>query len=584
MILNHILSILTVPPASHLLYICSLFILTYARILGKDYFWVIDDLDGLARYGEHWSPEKRDAAGNITEAERKVESYDCCDGDKKHKVKFLEFNPHLGFPGSILRFCRLHLGKKFKVIGTNAKGHEVWGYSQSPRRHHIFSMLAHLANLILGYFFLKPLVGENIAFGTCLLYAVHPLTTQTVGWISGVMYNLSLLGSLLALNAVLYIHDYHLLIPIIVACAGLSTLALYIGTFTWVILWFLGFKWAALAYGIVGTLIFFWKGNETKNYRVKAFKEQNMDKTTFLNWRKPIVMVKTFGYYLRHVFLPIRLGLYHVWGYFYEPPIEQMTPYFWLSLLALIGTVATFIYAPFAIKLGILWFFTYFILFSNFVTAMQFVADRYVTVPAFGICLILASVLGFSPIFWVILGLYAMRTFCHLPTFKNEIDFYLSNFLNFRKSEVALGNLGVAYMNQQMPGSSVDTWFLSTKINPHYDVSWYNLYSMFKANGRLGEAKTFLENCLKAKVVHFQKRWEEELAQLNTQITTQNQPPQVPEAVKLYQEARFHYEKGDIIKEEEVIRKVLEMPSNQVMPDIHAGLNQRLQEIVKAKS
>lgn len=503
--------------------------------------------------------------------EKKVNSYEVVPGKE---VKFLSFIPELGFPGCFLRFIRLHIGKKFKVLGTNKKGHEVYGYQQSSRRHHIFSMAVHYANLVLGYFFLRKYFGDNVAFGTCLLYAVHPLTTQTVAWISGINYNFSMLGALAVLNTAVYVSDYHWAVPLVVAFSFFSGITLYIGCFTFLILLFLGFKWFALASGIIGILILFWKGSETKNFRTKAFKEQNMDATTFLSWRKPIVMFKTLWYYVPQVLLPIKMGLYHVWGYFYEEPIERIDKMFWLGILTAGLSLFGFVNGDLAIQLGIVWFLSYFFIFSNFITAQQFVADRYVSVPAFGICLILAKLLYPTPLFWIILGLYGMRTFLHLPTFKNEVDFYLSNFLNFRKSEVALGNLGASYVNQGMAGSAVDAWMLSTKVNPFYDVAWYNLYSIFKANGRLAEAKTFLENTLKAKVVHFEKRWKEELEQLNTQMN-----PPVTEVDRLYNDAKSLFEQGKFSEEEEILKKILTMPTNNILPQAMEGLKMRLGEI-----
>lgn len=548
---------------AHIFLIIIVPLITYLRLFGKDYFWVIDDLEGIARFSEVYNPQ----------TEEKIDSYDCCEGDKKHKVKHLAFNPHLGFPGCVLRYLRLQIGKRFCVIGTNKKGHDVWGFRQSPRRHHAISIVTHVTNLILGYFFLKPLVGENTALVTCLLYSVHPLTTQTVGWISGINYAWSMGASLAVLNVAYYCHNPLLILVLVPVLAFISSITLYLGCFTWILLLFLGHPWLALIYLLVGMSIFIWKGAETKNYRVKHFKEQNMGATTSFNWKKPIVMAKTLFYYLPSVFLPLKMGLYHVWGYFYEEPIERPNGMFWGGVATAILIIVSFFSGPFAIQLGILWSLSYFILFTNFITAQQFVADRYVTVPAFGVCLILAHLLGVSPFSWFLLGLYAMRTYAHLPTFKNEIDFYMSNFLNFRDSEVALGNLGVAYLNQGMPGSAVDTWLISTKINPHYDVAWYNLYSIFKGNGRLIEARDYLKNCLNAKVVHFKERWEKELAEINEKI----EKPK--EADSIFNKAREHFEKQEFDKEKDCLLKLVTLTDGTIRPEIMEGLKKRLGEI-----
>ena len=559
------------PPLSHFVAIFAALLLTYARVLGKDFFWVIDD-EGVFKYSDQFIPEKKDAAGKVIEPEKEVRTYSCCEGDKKHEVKMLAFNPHAGFPGAIIRFLRINIGKRFGVIGTNSKGHEIYGMKQSPRRHHIFSMIVHAANLVLGYFFLSPLIGQDLAFAACILYSVHPLTTQTVGWISGVMYALSMLFALATLNCSLYLHSYYWIIPLTVIFSFISSVTLFLGCFTFIILLFLGFKWAAFTSALVGLFILLWKGKETKDYRAKAFKEQAMDKTLYLNWRKPIVMIKTLFYYLPMMFMPIRMGLYHIWGYFYEEPIERADRMFWAGIAAIGLIVLGYTQGSLAIQLGLTWYLSYFFIFSNFITAQQFVADRYGTVPAFGMCIVIASLLYGTPLFWILLGLYAMRTFLHLPTFKNDLDFYLSNFLNFRRSEVALGNLGASYINQGMAGSAVDTWLLSTKINPYYDVAWYNLYSIFKANGKMLDAKAYLENCLRAKVVHFKDRWEKEYEDLKKQM-------EPSECQKLFDLARQSFDAKDFAKEEELLNQIISLPSNLAITQIVEGAKHRLSEI-----
>lgn len=566
------------PVFIHLALILLAFIITYCRVLGKDFWMVIDDAEGIFKYSDRFIPETITKEGKVN-PEEFIDYYDCCEGEKRHKVKNLAYNPHLGFPGSVLRFIRLNIGKRFCVIGTNKKGHEIYGYKQSARRHHVLSMLVQFTNLVLGYFFLTPLIGSNLAFASCLLYSVHPLTTQSVGWISGINYSLSMLFSLAVLDLSLYLTDFHFIIPLTVLFSFLSGIVLYIGCFTWVILWFLGFKWAALASAIIGLFILIWKGNETKSFRVSSFKEQNMDHTTTLNLRKPIVMVKTMWYYIPQVLMPLRMGLYHVWGYFYDDPIERVDAMFFLGVLTLIGVFGLWHFGTLPIHIGIIWYFTFIILFSNFITAQQFVADRYVTVPAFGICLILSCLLHGTIFYWILVGLYAMRTFMHLFTFRNEIDFYLSNFMNFRKSEVSLGNLGVAYMNQGMPGAAVDTWMMATKVNPQYDVSWYNLYSMFRTNGRLEEAKGFLQKCLDSKIVHFDKRWQEEMVSLDSKIKAQSQAPSSPQHLKMFDDAKLCFENKDLLGEHQILTKFLEGSTDGILPEMITSVKGRLAEI-----
>jgi hypothetical protein len=344
----------------------------------------------------------------------------------------------------------------------------------------------------------------------------------------------------------------------------------------------MGLKIEAIVAGLIGFAIVAWKGMEMKDFRIKAFKEQNMGNTTFFTFRKIIVMFKTLWYYMRSVFLPLKMGLYHTWGYFYEEPIERIDRMFWLGVGTLACFVSGIIWGSPAIQFGCVWYLTFFLLFSNFITAQQFIADRYVMVPSFGICIILTSLLYGTPFFWVLLGLYAMRTFMHLPSYKNEVDFYGSNFMNFRKSEVSLGNLGVGFMNQGMHGAAVDTWMMATKINPQYDVPWYNLYSVFKGNGRLAEAKGFLENCLKGKVVHFESRWQEELKQLTDMIEAQKTP--VRQTELFYHQAADHYKAGNKDLELQALRAFMAGDTAGLIPEMITQVKARLAELEQQNS
>ena len=188
---------------------------------------------------------------------------------------------------------------------------------------------------------------------------------------------------------------------------------------------------------------------------------------------------------------------------------------FWKGLLALSVIGYGILCGPPEIQFGLIWWFVYLIVFSNFITAMQFVVDRYAFISSLGYSLIVAYVLRDYPVvFGVLLGLHAMRTMTHLPTYDNLTKFYQSNAFNFPDSEVALGNLGVNYMHCGKAGSAVDVWQDAIKINPHYDVPHYNLYSIFKSNGMVQQSYEHLKNCLDSKIVHFPTEWNNEKIQL----------------------------------------------------------------------
>jgi hypothetical protein len=111
-----------------------------------------------------------------------------------------------------------------------------------------------------------------------------------------------------------------------------------------------------------------------------------------------------------------------------------------------------------------------------------------------------------------------MRTWAHLPTYNDEVMFYQSNIWNFPNSEIAFANLGVVYLKCNLTGSAMDMWQISCKINPDYDVGYYNIHSIIKKQGDLAKASEMLTKAVNSKGCHFKEQWAKELVELNHEI------------------------------------------------------------------
>ncbi len=510
------------------LWYSHIFLISFIHLITWGYCITIrgfcsDDIEGIAKFSDRFVQEK-DPQGNIVK-EYKLDYYevqwpkDQKDKDGKLltvKVPNVGKDPTIGWPNWFMRWWRLNLGKSFQKIGENSKGHIIYGYVQSARRHHAINIVLQLFNLLLGYNLLSRLFGSNLAFLSIVLFAVHPCGVQTVGWISGVNYVLSLFGALLTFNIPMYVHNPYILYPLLSLTSYISCMTLLPGCFNFVILFILGYRLEILPSLLIGLFVLSRQGREAVSFRIKAFKEQNMQRSTFLSLSKPIVMIKTLWYYVRLVFYPKRLGLFHTWGYHYEEPIEHTDGLFLFGFISLIAISLGIYVGSFPIQFGLIWFMTYLLIFSNIVTAQQFVSERYAYIPTFGFSLVLAYFLIDYPVLIAfIVGVFIMRIWMHLPTFKNEVLFYESNCFNFPQSEVAMGNLGVAYLNHGMHYKAFDEWNSATRQNPLYDVPWYNLYSISKQNGDILNARRYLQKCLDAHTVHFPEQWKKELAEMD---------------------------------------------------------------------
>ena len=488
--------------------------------------WVSDDIQGLAQFSDHFIQHK-DAQGNITK-EEKIDTYETSSKDKDGKpirIKMTAWPGYLGWPSCFMRWFRLNWGRNFKEIGKNQNGHKIYGYVQDGRKHHLLNLIVQWVNLVLGYNLLAHLFTPQVALVAMLLFATHPCGVQTVGWISGVNYLISLMFALLSFNLVLYTHNPYITLPLVALFTLCSCGTLMHGIFNFVILLMMHQYNEALIAGLVGVYMLATLGKWSINFRFKAFEEQAMGKSTKFYWNKLIIMVKTFWYYVKLVLFPKRMGLFHTWGYHFEEPLEHVDRQFWLGLASLIAYFGLIFVSPFVVQFGLIWAFCYMLIFSNVVTANQLVSERYVFFSMFGLSLAVANILQGFPIFVAfLLGIYVMRVWVHLPTFINEVRFYESNLFNFPYSEVAMGNLGVAYLNHGLHHKSMDTWLEASRQNTLYDVPWYNLYQICKQNGDLQGAFRFLTFCLKAKTIHFKEQWVKEMEDLKRFMSIQGSP------------------------------------------------------------
>ena len=464
-----------------------------------------------------------------------------CDGKLVTKeVKIFGLKFRITDYGEFMKWLKYSIcGGNFQSSKKDRNGKNI-PLGKLPVRYHALQIIVFNLGLLLFYTFLNNQFGINIALPACLLIAVYPIGAQVISWNSAIGYTLCFLWTSLELVMVQHFysstHEWIGWLAYIGAFAILHFLAvnaLFSAVMTSVIMLLFGWWHFAIVGAVVAGLLGFDIILHTINFRKAEFKKQAMGTATGFRVRKIIVAFKTFQYYVKLALFPKRMGLYHEWGYHYDEAIERENGEFWLGLLLVIGAVVWFFLTPsLLVKFSLLWFCAYISPFLNLISVQQFVTERYLWLPSMGLCLLLASFFGGTPIYFVVLGICLMRTWAHLPTFQDELSFYQSNIWNFPKSEVAYGNLGVTQLRMGLHQSALDSWMISGSINPDYDVPFYNISSHYKSNGialfqqgKYGEAMELLkmgagmlEKAIKAKTCHFRAEWEKELTTLQGYI------------------------------------------------------------------
>src|SRR3990167_7844387 len=401
--------------------------------------------------------------------------------------------------GMFMRWLRFHIaGGNFpssvRFTRPDGKPGDFIPIGKPPPRHHILSITVFNLSVLLGYTFLASLFGAKIAFMTMLILIVHPVTTQGVAWISGLGYPLSLFWMFSILNLLNWYHSglNHSTIESVAVYVVFGILyflalnALFVALCLWPILIYLGwYPFAAIGL-IISICLCMRIVKETIGLRQAEFKKQNMAHTVYPKPRKLIVALKTLLYYLKMALWPDKLGLYHKWGSVYDETVECEDKMMLGGLVVaiLLGILAYF--GPPEIRFGIFWFIAFIMIFLNWITIQQFVTERYLMIPAIGLYLVVAYLLqDHLMVYAVMCGLLLMRTWMHLPTYDNELRFYQSNTWNFQDSEIAHNNLGCTWVRLGWVQTAIETWTIAQKINPNYDVTFYNVASHYMSSGRM---------------------------------------------------------------------------------------------------
>ena len=396
----------------------------------------------------------------------------------------------------------IHLGNLWKKLryefGKRPNPNKRWKEEKQPAYysdftiHHRFNIWFFCGVTCLLYSFLCRILDPQVAFLAALLFAVHPLGTQTVGWISGINYVTGAFFMLLGLNAIYLFQDAGWLtnplgtigaVSLYALCHWIALEAMFSMLGAFLILVYLHLWPFAIVAGGMAIYIGIHAFKEAIVLRKNTFIEQKMEASIRITRRRFIVVFKTIWYYTKLILFPKRMGLYHDYCYHYELPYvetEDKRTIYGILLVFLYGVAL--LYAPAQVQFGLIWSIAFIFLFLNWIIANQAFTERYAWMSAVGPAIIVAQ---YAPpwIYWIVFGIALMRTWAHLPTYYNETQFYLSNMFNFPGSEIAMGNLGVTYLGRGLIGYSYDTFLLGMKLNPDYDVNWYNLHSMLKTRG-----------------------------------------------------------------------------------------------------
>jgi len=392
---------------------------------------------------------------------------------------------------------------------------------------HLFNLLIHIGCVILIFLLCNALFANRaLSFLSSLIFAIHPIHTEAISWISGGPY---------ALSSLFFIASFLFFVK-----SDKSVLNLVFSIICFSLCFLAGNAVAVLPLIFIGYEFCFRKRSEGSNFLYKLriillillsaisllfvslfFVSRNEFMHLifyFRGFRYLAVVFKAFIYYLKILYLPLQRGLVHPFA-FNVTNIQSFSPTFFLSLTIIGLAIVTFFkcrrnFKP--ISFGIIWFFITYLPYSNIIPVCNIISERYLYLPSLGFSIILAALFlkGWEVIkrnqdfkvFFRILAIIAITLFlCSYAAltikrnyeYSNIISYWESNINNFKDGHIIYNNLaGTYYLMGNIDNAIAYSWInLMTDSNqPHV---WYNLGKVYQEQGNLKQAKECFQEVLK---------------------------------------------------------------------------------------
>lgn len=255
-----------------------------------------------------------------------------------------------------------------------------------------------------------------------LLYAVFPLCTLSVCWITGNYYQTT---ALLILATIYCLENASLLILILGMCFYAAALNSTINS-----LFF--FAWSTVVYpygwAMLWPFIFYITGKRFRTgIKMRTEGHEKIGKPVRFTWNNLLNIPKVIAYYAYMSLLPLRLGFFHSYGsnlWFFKKN------FFWTSIAFCIAFVTFLGY--FNWEMALFWLLAVG-QFTHFRGHMgQFVTERYVTVANIAFCVIIGEMLEYSNVLLAVLATtWFWRSWKYTEAWKDNYNLFANSISNF---------------------------------------------------------------------------------------------------------------------------------------------------------
>lgn len=382
-------------------------------------------------------------------------------------------------------------------------------FGLNPAVFRLVNIVLHLTNVLLVYSLLQILHKRSVAFLASAMFAVHPILTEAVGWISGGIYPQYSFFILLGFLCYVISSRKHNVFFASIVCflAALSTSEKAI-IFPFIPLLFelsygnIKKQWKKVAVFFAITAIISLLYVQKLSDRISA-----LETTIYhgsLGYENPILQIPiAVVTYLKLIFWPRALA-------FYQSEFSFDTVEFAMITAIFLIFTAYIVYAY--IKSRHIFFWLCFFVMSLIPTLTPLriswvVAERYVYLGSLGIFVSIALLIGFLNrdnkirkalyigLFFIIAGLM-IRTAIRNNDWRNEDTLWIATANTSPSSPNNHNNLGNMYARNSEYTHAIEEFKLAILLHPNYAEAYYNMGNAYRQTGKIQDAITSYQKSL----------------------------------------------------------------------------------------
>lgn len=391
----------------------------------------------------------------------------------------------------------------WRPISSLAFASEYYFFGLNPARFHLVSIIFHLINVILLYLLIIKITGKrSIAAATSSLWALHPVLTEAVSWVSNQSSLIFFSFFLLTIIALLNFFDkenkkWLLASYVFFALSLLAKETALGGIFIVFTLFFLYLKsrWKFFVPFILMGAIYFWA-----RYAILGVLGDHALRSSF--FKNLLLAPAVFAKYLSLAVYPVKLILDYS-NFLLPSNVLDFRVIFGIAAFAALSFFLWlgFKKSIFGLTFGIVWFLAFLLPVLQIIPFQDIVGERFLYAPIAGLILAAVSGLNFKlygkVALILVLILLAFLTFSRNNDWLNSENLWLSVIKVDNRNEKAFKNLLAFYLQKGDTDNLIKFSNHLLEINPKNEIGRLNLAVGLAMNNQFKSAELILIDLLK---------------------------------------------------------------------------------------